>query len=125
MEYQGVTVFDLYMLINSNDEEHQKLLASLDNVFLEGWVRTNRDNGSVGFIALNDGTCFKNVQLVYDEKNVGDYKGLSKVNTGAALAVKGKLVLTPTGKHPFEINVKESICLKCMWLRFRQISPYL
>ena len=107
MEYQGVTVFDLYMLINSKDEEHQKILASLDNVFLEGWVRTNRDNGAVGFIALNDGTCFKNVQLVYDEKNASDYKGLSKVNTGAALAVKGKLVLTPDGKQPFEINVKE------------------
>ena len=107
MEYQGVTVFDLYMLVNSNDPEHKKILSSLENVFLEGWVRTNRDNGAVGFIALNDGTCFKNVQLVYDEKNVSDYKGLSKVNTGAALAVKGKLVLTPNGKQPFEINVAD------------------
>lgn len=107
MEFQGVTVSDLYMLVNSNDPEYKKVLNSLKEVFLEGWVRTNRDNGSVGFIALNDGTCFKNVQLVYDEKNVSDYKALSHVNTGAALAVKGKLVLTPEGKQPFEINVED------------------
>ena len=107
MEYQGVTVADLYMLVNSQDEEYKKILSSLHDVFLEGWVRTNRDNGAVGFIALNDGTCFKNVQLVYDEKNVSDYKSLSKVNTGAAIAVKGKLVLTPQGKQPFEVNVDD------------------
>lgn len=107
MEYQGVTVADLYMLVNSQDEEYKKILSSLHNVFLEGWVRTNRDNGAVGFIALNDGTCFKNVQLVYDEKNVSDYKSLSKVNTGAAIAVKGKLILTPQGKQPFEVNVDD------------------
>lgn len=106
MEFQGVTVSDLYMLVNSNNPEYKKILDSLQNIFVEGWVRTNRDNGSVGFIALNDGTCFKNVQLVYDEKNVSDYKALSHVNTGAALAVKGKLVLTPNGKQPFEINVE-------------------
>ena len=107
MEYQGVTVADLYMLVNSQDEEYKKILSSLHDVFLEGWVRTNRDNGAVRFIALNDGTCFKNVQLVYDEKNVSDYKSLSKVNTGAAIAVKGKLILTPQGKQPFEVNVDD------------------
>lgn len=107
MEFQGVTVSDLYMLIASNDPEYKKILDGLKDVFLEGWVRTNRDNGSVGFIALNDGTCFKNIQLVYDEKVVSDYKTLSHVNTGAALAVKGKLVLTPNGKQPCEINVTD------------------
>ena len=107
MDYQGVTIADLYMLVHSNDEEYKKILSSLKEVFVEGWVRTNRDNGSIGFIALNDGTCFKNCQLVYDEKVVSDYKALSHVNTGAAIAVKGKLSLTPTGKQPFEINVDD------------------
>ena len=107
MEFQGISVYDLYMLVNSKDEEYKKVLDSLKEVFLQGWVRTNRDNGSVGFIALNDGTCFKNIQLVYDEKNVSNYKTLSHVNTGAALSVKGKLVLTPNGKQPFEINVED------------------
>lgn len=107
MEFQGISVYDLYMLVNSKDEEYKKVLDSLKEVFIQGWVRTNRDNGSVGFIALNDGTCFKNIQLVYDEKSVSDYKTLSHVNTGAALSVKGKLVLTPNGKQPFEINVED------------------
>lgn len=107
MEYQGVTISDLYMLVHSDDEECKKFLSSLKNVFVEGWVRTNRDNGSIGFIALNDGTCFKNCQLVYDQKVVSDYETLSHVNTGAAIAVKGKLILTPEAKQPFEINVDD------------------
>ena len=107
MEYQGVVVADLYALVHSQDEEYKKLLKSLKNIFVEGWVRTNRDNGSIGFIALNDGTCFKNVQLVYEDKVVKDYKALTHVNTGAALGVKGELVLTPEGKQPFEIHVHE------------------
>ena len=107
MEFQGVTISDLYMLVNSQDEEYKKILSSLKEVFLQGWVRTNRDNGSIGFIALNDGTCFKNCQLVYDAKVVSDYEALSHVNTGAAISVKGKLILTPEAKQPFEINVED------------------
>lgn len=107
MDAKGITVVDLYTLVSSQDPEYKKFLSSLKEVFLEGWVRTNRDNGSIGFISLNDGTCFKNVQLVYDEKVVTNYKDLSHVSTGAALAVKGELVLTPEAKQPFEINVKE------------------
>ena len=107
MEYQGVVVSDLYALVHSEEKEYKEILKSLKNVFIEGWVRTNRDNGSIGFIALNDGTCFKNVQLVYEDKIVKDYKSLSHVNTGAALGVKGEFVLTPEGKQPFEIHVHE------------------
>ena len=107
MEYQGVVVSDLYTLVHSEEKEYKEILKSLKNVFIEGWVRTNRDNGSIGFIALNDGTCFKNVQLVYEDKIVKDYKSLSHVNTGAALGVKGEFVLTPEGKQPFEIHVHE------------------
>ena len=107
METKGVLVADLYSLYYSEDEESKKVLSSLEDVFIEGWVRTNRDNGSIGFIALNDGTCFKNIQLVYDQKIVDNYEGISKVSTGSALAVKGTFVLTPNAKQPFEINVKE------------------
>ncbi len=107
MEYQGVVVSDLYALVHSEEKEYKEILKSIKNVFIEGWVRTNRDNGSIGFIALNDGTCFKNVQLVYEDKVVKDYKSLSHVNTGAALGVKGEFVLTPEGKQPFEIHVHE------------------
>ncbi len=107
MEPRGVTIVDLYQCVVSEDKEDKEFLASLKDVFVEGWVRTNRDNGSIGFIALNDGTCFKNVQLVYDANEVSDYNALSHVNTGAALSVVGELVLTPEAKQPFEIRVKE------------------
>ena len=109
MESIGVLVADLYTLINSEEEDAKEYLEQLlkESVTIQGWVRTNRDNGSVGFIALNDGSCFKNVQLVYDANKVADYKTLSHVNTGAALGVTGKLVLTPEAKQPFEINVEE------------------
>ena len=106
MEVQGVMAVDLYALVNSQEKEEKAYLEELlkDNVYIQGWVRTNRDNGSIGFIALNDGTCFKNVQLVYDN-SIPNHDVLSHVNTGAALNVVGKLVLTPEAKQPFEIRV--------------------
>ena len=100
----GVTVVDLYQIIGSNDEENKKLLDSLDLVYLQGWIRTNRDNGSIGFISLNDGTCFKNIQLVYDDK-LEDYKELAHYNTGSAISVVGKFILTPNNKQPFEVHI--------------------
>lgn len=108
MEPKSILVTDLYTLIaEQDDKEMKKILDGIKEVYVQGWVRTNRDNGSVGFIALNDGSCFKNVQLVYDAKVVKDYATLSHVNTGAALSVVGELVLTPDAKQPFEIQVKE------------------
>ena len=106
MEVKGVTAVDLYSLVSSNDPEYKNLLKELDVVFMQGWIRTNRDNGSIGFIALNDGTCFKNVQLVYDDK-IENHDVLSHLNTGAAISFFGKLVLTPEAKQPFEIKVIE------------------
>ena len=106
MEVKGVTAVDLYSLVSSNDPEYKSLLKELDVVFMQGWIRTNRDNGSIGFIALNDGTCFKNIQLVCDNTVEND-DVLSHLNTGAAISFFGKLVLTPEAKQPFEIKVME------------------
>ncbi len=65
MEPKSVLISDIYTLIaEQEDKEMKEILDGLKDVFVQGWVRTNRDNGSVGFIALNDGSCFKNVQLV-------------------------------------------------------------
>ncbi len=76
-----------------------------DRLSLSGWVRTNRNNGSVGFIELNDGTAFKNIQLVYNREHNPDFDALSKYGIGTALAVIGRLVLTPEMKQPFEVHV--------------------
>ena len=107
MEPKSITVSDLYTFITSDDPEDKELVKTIKDVFVEGWVRTNRNNGPIGFIALNDGTCFKNVQLVYDDNLTEDYDALVHVNTGAALSVVGELVLTPGNKQPFEIKVKQ------------------
>ena len=96
-----ITNFELYDIVLNGDQEE---IASLEELELEGWVKTNRDNGSIGFIEFNDGTYFKNVQLVYN-KDSEDYEVLSKLKTGSAITVTGKVVFTPENKQPFEIAV--------------------
>ena len=66
MQPKAITVSELNARFAKNED-----IASLDSVLLEGWIRTNRDSGSIGFIALNDGTCFKNIQIVYNDKQIG------------------------------------------------------
>ena len=106
MEISKTTNFELYdVVLFGDDEEKEALLAS--NVNLQGWVRTNRSNGQVGFIEFNDGTYFKNVQLVYT-KDCKDYEVLSSFGNGCAIEITGKVVVTPENKQPFEINVVEA-----------------
>ena len=64
--FEYMTVRELYELLIDNNELEKD---GLDYVELQGWVRTNRNNGSVGFIELNDGTYFKSAQLVYSKDN--------------------------------------------------------
>ncbi|MBQ8427052.1 MAG: asparagine--tRNA ligase [Clostridia bacterium] len=72
-----------------------------------GWARTIRDSKSFGFIELNDGSYFKNCQIVFDRDKVVNYDEIAKQNVGACLTVTGKLILTPENKQPFEINADE------------------
>lgn len=81
----------------------QKLVED-SAVTLEGWVKSHRNNGSVGFIEFNDGSYFKSIQLVYDKDNK-DFEAISKVKYGSAIQITGKIKLTPTMKQPFEIHV--------------------
>lgn len=60
-----------------------------------GWARTIRDMKTFGFIELNDGSCFRNLQVVMDANTLDNYKDVAAQNVGAALIVTGKLVLTP------------------------------
>ena len=69
-----------------------------------GWARTIRDSKSYGFIELNDGSYFKNCQIVFDREKVCNYDEIAKQNVGACLKVTGTLILTPENKQPFEIN---------------------
>ena len=86
----------------------QMELDQIDCAQLEGWIRTNRDNGSIGFIELNDGTYFKNVQIVYNP-SLENHDEVVKLLTGSSIKVTGKFVKTPENKQPFEIQATEII----------------
>ena len=68
-----------------------------------GWARTIRDMKTFGFIELNDGSCFKNLQVVMSAEELDNYKDIAAQNVGAALIVKGTVVLTPDAKQPLEV----------------------
>lgn len=68
-----------------------------------GWVRSIRASKTFGFIVLGDGSFFKTLQIVYDEK-LGNFDDISKLNVGSSLIVTGKLVETPDAPQPFEIH---------------------
>lgn len=72
-------------------------------VKLGGWIRSIRGSKHFGFLVLHDGTFFKPVQVVYEEK-LANFQEISKMNVGAAVIVEGILVPTPQAKQPFEIQ---------------------
>lgn len=103
--FEFMTARELYEIIFSGSQVE---LDSIEYVQLQGWIRTNRNSGKLGFIELNDGTYFRNVQLVYDAE-LKNFKEVEKFKTGCAITVTGKLKLTPEGKQPFEIVVTEVV----------------
>jgi len=75
-------------------------------VFISGWIRNIRASNAFGFIEINDGTFFKNIQIVFEADKLENYKEISSMNIGAALNITGKLILTPDAKQPFEIQAE-------------------
>ena len=71
-----------------------------------GWARTIRASNAFGFIELNDGSYLTNLQVVFEEQFLDNYKDIAKQNVGAALVVTGVIVLTPEAKQPFELKAK-------------------
>ena len=75
------------------------------NITICGWVKSNRDSKSFGFLSINDGTFFQPVQVVYDN-TLSNYDTVRKINVGAALIITGTFLLTPDAKQPFEIHAQ-------------------
>ena len=69
-----------------------------------GWARTVRDSKAFGFIELNDGSFFKNCQVVIERETLSNYDEVAHQNVGASLVVRGTVVLTPENRQPFEIK---------------------
>ena len=69
-----------------------------------GWTRSIRDSKQFGFIDLNDGSCFKGLQIVFERDKVDNYDEIASQNVVAAFVITGTLVLTPGNKQPFELK---------------------
>ena len=93
-----VNVWDLYNSPQSFKDE---------TLTVRGWVRTIRDMKAFAFVELNDGSCFKGIQIVLEEERVINFGDIVKQNVGAALVVKGEFRLTEGAKQPFEISAME------------------
>ena len=78
-------------------------------IVVRGWVRQNRNSNKFGFINLNDGTFFQPVQIVYEADKLDNFDEVAKAPLSCALMIKGKLVLTPDAKQPFEIHAEEVV----------------
>ena len=77
-------------------------------VTVGGWVRSNRDSKTFGFIVINDGTFFETLQIVYSDK-LANFDQIAKLGVSAAIIAKGKIVATPNAKQPFEMQAEEII----------------
>ena len=66
-----------------------------EQITIAGWARTIRSSNVFGFIELNDGSYFKNLQVVIEESKLTNYRDVVKQNVGASFVIKGMLVLTP------------------------------
>ncbi len=79
-------------------------------ICVSGWVRTLRSSKSFGFIELNDGSFFKNLQIVFDD-SLNNFEEITKLSISSSLIIEGTLVKTENAKQPFEIHAKSiKIC---------------
>ncbi len=83
---------------------HANLTEGIKECTVSGWVRTVRDSKAFGFIELNDGTFFKNLQIVLEDGLTENFADAVKITLGSAIRATGELVLTPGMKQPFEIK---------------------
>ena len=72
---------------------------------VSGWVRTVRDSKTFGFIEINDGSFFKNLQIVFDN-TLSNFDEICKLTLSSSITVVGNLVKTENAKQPFEVKAK-------------------
>lgn len=90
----------------------KKLFRETENyggkeITISGWVRTIRVSKNFGFVEINDGSFFKNLQIIIEESKLENFAKLSKLNVGAAITATGILELTPNAKQPFELKAEK------------------
>ncbi len=93
-------------LVDIRDIFHNRAAYADQEISIGGWVRSNRNSKNFGFLVVNDGTFFEPIQVVYAD-GLDNYADITKINVGAAVIVRGTLVLTPQARQPFEIQATE------------------
>ena len=83
---------------------------SEQTVTICGWVRTNRAQAQFGFLNVNDGSFFENIQVVYDN-NLENFEEVSKYRVGVSVQIEGVVKLTPELKQPLELHAKKVVML--------------
>jgi asparaginyl-tRNA synthetase len=73
---------------------------------VRGWIRTQRESKNFAFIELNDGSCFKNLQVVYGDE-LANFNAVAKYPLGSSLKITGKLVPSPAAGQPFELKAEK------------------
>ncbi len=71
-------------------------------VLVSGWVKSVRTSKTFGFVSFTDGTCFKQAQIVFEDK-LKNFEEISKLNAGSTIICEGEFKYTPENKQPFEI----------------------
>ena len=94
---KDITIKDLY--------KNEEMYISKE-IQVSGWIRTLRDSKTFGFIEINDGSFFKNLQIVFDDSLL-NYNEICKLNISTSITIIGKIVKTENAKQPFEIRAKE------------------
>lgn len=94
---QNVLVRDLYR----NPEAYAG-----KQIQVSGWIRTSRASKAFGFMEVNDGSFFKNVQIVFEE-GLANFKEIGKFSIASAIVAEGEFVLTPDAKQPFELKASK------------------
>ncbi len=94
------------VLVKSLYRESEKYADQ--DVCISGWIRTLRSSKAFGFIEVNDGSFFKNIQVVFED-SLDNFKEIEKLSISSSIIVEGKLVLTPGSKQPFEIKATKIV----------------
>ena len=76
-------------------------------ITVAGWCRNLRASNAFGFLELNDGSNFQNLQVVLEAEKLPNYKEITGQNLGASFVATGTLVLTPEAKQPFELKAEQ------------------
>ena len=95
---ESLSIKEIYQKVNEDPK-------SLDGLEIEigGFVKNNRSSKAVGFLSVNDGSCFDNLQIVYDGQN----EKISAIRLGCSIKAKGKLHVTISAPQPIELQADE------------------